>query len=164
MDEKKENDHDATSSIKSIGDVTEPHSDIEQVSQEDSPNKAKASNQQTNIWIIVASVLAVVALGVGLGVGLTRPNSKTIASSPSKEQTSVPIQHFIDYTCENDSDCEVMNVGNCCGYYPECLRKTSTPDPSQGCNTGESAICGFPSIERCTCNLEQLGGRCEAAS
>ncbi|KAG7365881.1 hypothetical protein IV203_028551 [Nitzschia inconspicua] len=163
MIEKKENDQDATASIKSVGEDTERHSDIEQMSKVDSPNRAKVPNEK-KIWIIVASVLAVVALGVGLGVGLTRPNSKTIAVRPSKEQTSVSIQHFIDNTCENDSDCEVMNVGNCCGYYPKCLRKTSTPDPSHGCNAGESAICGFPPVERCTCNLDQLGGRCEAAS
>jgi hypothetical protein len=53
----------------------------------------------------------------------------------------------IDYSCETDSDCEIKNVGNQCGYFPECVNKNFVPNPPEL----DSIICGFPSIESCEC-------------
>lgn len=59
------------------------------------------------------------------------------------------------YSCTTDSDCEVMNVGNCCGYYPKCLNKDSVTDPegvAEECKkNGLASVCGFPSIDSCSC-------------
>jgi hypothetical protein len=69
----------------------------------------------------------------------------------------------LDRSCSVDADCAVMNVGNCCGYYPGCLNKAATPDPervSRLCAENDMAgICGFPSIENCSC----IGGQCQPA-
>jgi hypothetical protein len=117
-------------------------------------------------WVIAGIILAIVGLAIGLGIGLTNSKAKTAASSvpfQEKEDLLQADQHFIEYSCEQDSDCVVMDVGSCCGYYPECLHKSSTPDPSNACNDGGSSICGFPSIETCVCDTEQLGGKCQAS-
>ncbi len=53
----------------------------------------------------------------------------------------------IDYSCTIASDCEIKNVGNGCGYYPECVNKNFIPTPPElGSN-----VCGFPSINFCAC-------------
>lgn len=51
--------------------------------------------------------------------------------------------------CTQDSDCVIRNVGNCCGYYPQCANAGATlPKPCPG---GGASICGFPVIESCKC-------------
>lgn len=66
------------------------------------------------------------------------------------------------FDCRTDSDCAVMNVGNCCGHYPACVNTASTPDPdavaSECAERGMAGICGFPVIESCAC----VANRCEA--
>ncbi|MFW5847033.1 MAG: hypothetical protein ACOCUU_02625 [Nanoarchaeota archaeon] len=53
----------------------------------------------------------------------------------------------IDYSCEIDSDCEIKNVGNECGYYPKCVNKNFKPNPPEL----KSSDCGFPLIDHCKC-------------
>ena len=59
------------------------------------------------------------------------------------------------YYCEKDSDCEVKNIGNCCGYFPKCVNKAHTPDleaVQRECEEKQLAsICGFPDITHCEC-------------
>ena len=61
----------------------------------------------------------------------------------------------IDKSCQQDSDCTVKNVGNCCGYYPACTHVDAQANPyfvSKTCEEyGIAGICGFPSIEACKC-------------
>jgi hypothetical protein len=70
----------------------------------------------------------------------------------------------LDYSCSSDSDCEVKNVGNCCGYYPACVNKDSQTDPeavrAECQKEGRAGVCGFPSINSCQC----VQGRCEGSS
>lgn len=65
----------------------------------------------------------------------------------------VPEAH--DASCKVDSDCVVMDVGNCCGTYPACLNVNAKPDPQavrDKCEKdGVSSICGFPDIRSCSC-------------
>lgn len=67
------------------------------------------------------------------------------------------------YECAVDSDCEIKDIGNCCGHYPACVHADSIADPqavaSECAERGLSGICGFPVIEACACRE----GRCEAA-
>ncbi len=68
-------------------------------------------------------------------------------------------------TCEVDADCVVMNVGNCCGYYPQCLNRDSITDPEYQYNRcmrrGFSPGCAYPpEIDSCGC----IEGRCVAAA
>lgn len=66
------------------------------------------------------------------------------------------------FDCRTDSDCAVMDVGNCCGHYPACVTTASTPDPDavarECAGRGMAGICGFPVIESCAC----VANRCEA--
>lgn len=60
-----------------------------------------------------------------------------------------------DYTCQTAEDCAVKDVGNCCGYYPECVNKDFEPDldaVKQWCGDSEMmSICGFAEIDSCVC-------------
>lgn len=64
--------------------------------------------------------------------------------------------------CQVDSDCAVVDVGNCCGSYPMCVRAGSQADPAAvraECEKNDMAgICGFPVIDACVCDT----GRCQA--
>ncbi|KAH8171708.1 hypothetical protein LIA77_08475 [Sarocladium implicatum] len=61
--------------------------------------------------------------------------------------------------CSSDADCAVRNVGNCCGYYPQCANVDAELPPA--CPDGEpgAGICGFPVIEACACSSK---GSCMA--
>jgi hypothetical protein len=65
--------------------------------------------------------------------------------------------------CQQDSECAVKDVGNCCGRYDACVRADSQPDPTavqaECATTGMAGICGFPVIEACVC----AAGTCQAA-
>jgi hypothetical protein len=56
----------------------------------------------------------------------------------------------LDYSCEQASDCEVKDVGNCCGYYPRCVNRASVP-PRVECGDGIGGVCGWPDITHCEC-------------
>jgi hypothetical protein len=61
----------------------------------------------------------------------------------------------IDYSCSVDSDCEIKNVGNGCGYFPNCVNKNAITDPdfiAEAYTRAElTSVCGFPSIDNCIC-------------
>ena len=69
-----------------------------------------------------------------------------------------------DRTCSVAADCEMKNVGNCCGYFPACVSKDAKVDPdavrAECERTGMSSVCGFQDIQACAC--EQ--GQCRAVS
>jgi hypothetical protein len=55
-----------------------------------------------------------------------------------------------DYSCNEDEDCVIKDVHNCCGAYPRCVNQSSaTPPPV--CPAGVSSVCGWPDIDSCTC-------------
>lgn len=62
---------------------------------------------------------------------------------------------IINYSCDADSDCEIKDVRNCCGYYPECVNINAKVDPdfvNKACGEESmGSICGFPSIDACKC-------------
>tara|TARA_Y100000310_G_C20521874_1_gene734086 strand:- start:205 stop:480 length:276 start_codon:yes stop_codon:yes gene_type:complete len=68
---------------------------------------------------------------------------------------SQPITQENSLFCETDNDCEVKNVGNCCGYYPGCVNKDYEPNLTkvqQDCfEQGIASVCGWTEIESCTC-------------
>lgn len=68
----------------------------------------------------------------------------------------------IDYSCTTDSDCVIKNEGNCCGEYPKCMNKKSKPNSiyvQKQCDKNkESSVCGFPSIDGCSC----INNKCQS--
>ena len=77
----------------------------------------------------------------------------------SAEMQSLPP----DMRCQEDADCVVKNVGNCCGYFPKCVNRAATVDPEgvkRLCEEqGRSSVCGFSEIQACTCQ----NNLCQAA-
>lgn len=70
----------------------------------------------------------------------------------------------VDFSCKNNSDCKIKDVGSCCGYRPACVNKDSKTFPAkvkaQCAKDGMAGICGFPSISSCTCT----NNKCEGVS
>jgi hypothetical protein len=69
-----------------------------------------------------------------------------------------------DLSCRVASDCDVKNVGNCCGYFPACVNKDSPVDPeavrAECARTGNSSVCGWKDIQACDC----VAGQCSAVT
>ena len=59
------------------------------------------------------------------------------------------------YFCKTDSDCNIKDVHNCCGYYPRCVNTDYVPDVEavvKECKEkGVVSICGFPDVAGCKC-------------
>lgn len=70
----------------------------------------------------------------------------------------------VDFSCSSDADCEIANLGNCCGYYPACVNRNSPTFAERvraECESrGMSSVCGFPDLAGCTC----IEGRCEGVA
>lgn len=62
---------------------------------------------------------------------------------------------IVDSSCSVDNDCQVKDVGNCCGYFPACVNRNSETFPelvrAQCAKEGRMGICGFPTISACRC-------------
>jgi hypothetical protein len=85
------------------------------------------------------------------------------ASAATAPADPPPAGGAVNDQCKSDADCEVKNVGNCCGYYPACVNRDSPTFPErvkEECAREKMAsICGFPEISGCSC----VQGRCAAA-
>ena len=61
----------------------------------------------------------------------------------------------VDIHCDVDADCQVKDIGSCCGYYPRCVNKDSQTFAdevkAQCAKEGRSGVCGFPSVAGCRC-------------
>jgi hypothetical protein len=68
------------------------------------------------------------------------------------------------FDCTRDSDCTIMDIGNCCGHYPACVHEASKVDPravARECaEKGLAGICGYPVLSACECRA----GRCEGVT
>lgn len=115
---------------------------------------------------ILLPLFATLFLALALGACAAPPADTAAASPPAPaappaEAVGDPLQ--LDYSCRVDSDCEVKNVGNCCGYFPACVNKDAQPDPAavqaRCAESGMASVCGFREIQACSC----VDNRCEAA-
>lgn len=70
----------------------------------------------------------------------------------------------LDRRCSVDTDCAIMNIGNCCGREPACLAKFAKPNPAwvqKQCEKhGLAGVCGFTPVMGCQCK----SGRCASLS
>jgi hypothetical protein len=94
------------------------------------------------------------------GAGPSAPAPEPAPDAPEASLT----EGGVFYGCKTDADCEVKNIGNCCGYYPACVNRESPTFPDRvkaDCAAqGTSSICGFPEIAGCEC----IEGRCSNRS
>ena len=74
----------------------------------------------------------------------------------------------VDYSCTTDADCEVKDIGNCCGYYPACVNKDSPTFPEQVkaecAKEDRASICGFQEITSCSCVEQQCRGNSQSSA
>ncbi len=65
----------------------------------------------------------------------------------------------IDQTCKTNADCEVKDVGSCCGAMPACVNRNSRTNPAavqaECARKSMSSVCGFNEITACTCVNER---------
>jgi len=89
----------------------------------------------------------------------------TIACTSKQENKISSLKEYtdkIDYSCNVDTDCEVKDIRNCCGYFPRCTSKDYNPNPelvAELCiKEGTASICGFEEITSCQC----VNNKCES--
>ena len=118
---------------------------------------------------VVRIVTVLLALGLLTACSAQHAATAQTASTPPPAQTTKPPSGAIvagqpDRSCKVAADCEVKNVGNCCGYYPACVNKDSAVDPdavrAECARTGVSSVCGWQDIQACECTQ----GQCRAVS
>ena len=57
-------------------------------------------------------------------------NTAVTEAAPSPLAESDLVAHAnLRFDCGNDSDCPIMDIGNCCGHYPACVNVNSQVDP-----------------------------------
>jgi len=102
--------------------------------------------------------------------GSDNPNKPpTPPKTPDKDDDMITklddYRETIDFSCETDEDCEIKDVHNCCGYYPECVNQDAEVNPelvTQICaDSGLAGVCGFPQITACKCTDNKCEGYIE---
>ena len=87
-----------------------------------------------------------------------------VATATPGAAKAIELPGEVDYSCKTDADCEVKNVGNCCGYAPACVNVNSPTDPqgvqAECARSGRMSVCGFREISACQC----VKGQCEPAA
>ena len=76
-------------------------------------------------------------------------------SDPSSGDVEIPTFPEPDVSCAEASDCEVKDVGSCCGSYPKCVNRDYEPDQealAAYCQENEvSSTCEVPDVLGCAC-------------
>ena len=61
----------------------------------------------------------------------------------------------VSRACKVDADCEIKNVGNCCGAHPTCVNKDAATDPdavrAQCRKEHRAGVCSMEAIGGCSC-------------
>lgn len=120
-------------------------------------------NANTPLILLAGLLLAVLA-------ACTAADTNTVPAASAPPPANGPSQLPVigndplnpSTQCRTDDDCEIKNVGNCCGYYPACVNTAAAVDPeavqAQCAESGMAGVCGFPDISACTC----VQNRCQA--
>jgi len=82
--------------------------------------------------------------------------------TPAEDKANGPLAP-LDASCAVDSDCEVKDVGNCCGRMPACVNRAAVPRSAAAVQrecerTGTSSICGFQELAGCRCEAGRCAG------
>lgn len=87
------------------------------------------------------------------------PVADAAEPGPPAPSPADPGRALVD-RCSSDADCEVKDVGSCCGYRPRCLHRDSptfADEVKARCKAeGRVSHCGITAVAGCTCEA----GRC----
>lgn len=85
----------------------------------------------------------------------TAMESTTAAPAVVESAAPLPELPVLNLRCQTDADCAVKNIGNCCGFMPACVNKTSPTAPdlvlARCAASSEEPICDHPMIYACLC-------------
>ena len=107
-------------------------------------------------------ILTAAALACLLAACAPTPVARASASTPPASAAQLPVATptafdpgAVDRSCKVDSDCEVKNVGSCCGRYPACVNKDAPVNPAavraQCARDHRMSVCNVPVISGCSC-------------
>ena len=106
--------------------------------------------------------LIFILIGIMLISGCSKaPGSptKTIVVEKPKQTATQGLNDYystMDYSCEQESDCRILDVHNCCGQYLQCVNKNARTDAAMVeklCKAeGAASICGFEEVTACKCS------------
>ena len=108
--------------------------------------------------LALATTLALLAIaGCSMPASPSRdPTAVTVAAPGSAAEAPAPAEiPEVDIHCDENADCQVKDIGSCCGYYPRCVNKDSPTFAdqvkAQCAREGRAGVCGFPSVAGCRC-------------
>lgn len=126
----------------------------------ESANPVAASADQSE----PGSMTSAVAPSVSTPPAELEGTSLAAASDGAAPNSWQAYQQSLQRRCETDADCVVKNVGNCCGYYPQCVHREVQPSPATIKAICESeqrqSICGFEEPTGCQC----VSNKCQAGA
>lgn len=95
--------------------------------------------------------------------GTAAPATTTKSAAPASATSpagATDLEHP-DRSCKVDADCQVKDVGNCCGAYPMCVNKDAAVDPkavkAQCVSEHRLGMCHVMAVGGCSC----VQGQCK---
>ncbi|MBS0463889.1 MAG: hypothetical protein JSS03_02760 [Proteobacteria bacterium] len=136
-----------------------------------------------NLRLLLATLAcALLAACVPSPAARTTPQAAAPATAPTASATpstaptahppptvADPVAGLPDYAhpdrrCTVDADCQVKNVGNCCGAFPMCVNKDAPVDAqavkAQCAREHRFGMCHVVAVRGCSC----VHGQCEDAN
>ncbi len=90
----------------------------------------------------------------------TLPDASALKAQPAPPPVEEP--RLLDDSCTVAADCQVKDVGNCCGRMPACVNRAVQPDhaglQAECAKEGRAGICGFQELSGCQCVEERCVG------
>ncbi|HTA65744.1 MAG TPA: hypothetical protein VK753_09575 [Xanthomonadaceae bacterium] len=110
--------------------------------------------------VLFALALCACASAQTSGAGASAAMQTSPATSAQTPIASTPAPPAFDpahpdRSCKVDADCQVKDVGNCCGRYPECVNKDAPVDPkairAQCASEHRIGMCHVMAVGGCSC-------------
>ncbi|HEY2346989.1 MAG TPA: hypothetical protein VGH80_14110 [Xanthomonadaceae bacterium] len=119
-------------------------------------NQSFSSTYGNHVQGILAACISLLVV-LGLAACASRSAAQTPASAPTAAASPAAAPDFEhpDRSCKVDADCQVKDVGNCCGTYPMCVNKDAAVDPkavkAQCAREHRFGMCHVMAVGGCSC-------------
>jgi hypothetical protein len=115
------------------------------------------------VTFVLAMLLAACATAQTTATNDPIPATSASAATTPAPQGNFDLEHP-DSSCKIDADCEVKNVGNCCGVHKECVNKDAPTDPAKVkalCGQEHRmGVCSTRYVAGCSCSQ----GKCQVSN
>lgn len=104
--------------------------------------------------------------GAGAPVAAPTADDALQSNAPRMSAPLPPIRQdatpAVASACSVDADCQVKNVGNCCGDFQACVHKDAVADPAavraECAESGRASNCAYRMVTSCGCVQGQCRG------